>query len=60
MTLEEACRDMQSELQAEYDLGPGDAKDLFEAIWQAMVRDIQGQALNQAVDDIAEKFQIGF
>jgi hypothetical protein len=60
MTLEEACRDMQSELHAEYDLGPGDAKDLFEAIWQAMVRNTVGIELNAAIDLVAEELKIGF
>jgi hypothetical protein len=60
MTLEEACASMQPEIGEEYNLGPGDAKDLFEAIWQIMVRDTRGVDLNTAIDLVSEELKIGF
>ena len=59
MTLEEACKDMLNELRDEYDMGPGDAKDLFEAIWHTMVRDSKGQQLNKSINDVEDEFSIG-
>jgi hypothetical protein len=57
-TLEATCGEMRADILADFDLGPGDAKDLFERIWQHMVRDAQGGALNTAIDLVTDHFGI--
>lgn len=60
MTLKEAVEKLAASLDADYSLGPEDAKDLFEDVWHEMVSDIGGVLINKAIDDIVNACKIGF
>ena len=58
MTLDNTCNDMDATIRGHYDLGPGDAVELFKAIWSKMVAGPNRRPLQAAIDLVSEAFTI--
>ena len=58
MGLSEACEVMSVEINETYDIGHGDAKDMFEMIWATMTMDVQDKKLLDEINLVAEQLGI--
>jgi hypothetical protein len=59
-SLREICEDRRAEINDEYDLGPGDAEELFKMIWAEMmtVATATGPGLSRSMENVDEAFDI--
>ena len=55
MTLKEVCTELQETISKEYDLGPGDAEDLFKMLWDEMSLKISNPKIINAIQLIDEE-----
>lgn len=55
MTLKEVCTALQETIANDYDLGPGDAEDLFKTIWDEMIVKVSNPKIINAIQLIDEE-----
>ena len=55
-SLEDTCSELREQISGTFDLGPGDAKDLFKLIWDNMTADPASDAMATAIVRVEEHF----
>ena len=56
MTLADTCLRLQEEIRNNFELGHGDAADLFDLIWAKMTDGPNNKKLQEAIDMIEETY----
>jgi len=57
-SLRDICEDRAYKISEEYDLGHGDAEELFKMLWMAMVNGPNAKNVQDAIDLISDVFGI--
>jgi hypothetical protein len=54
--LTQVCENLQDTIREKYDLGPGDAADLFKEIWAELAEGPHPTLLDKAIARVEEAF----
>ena len=56
--LEMICEDLREQIGKDFDLGHGDAKDLFKLVWDRMTAGPNSRDIETAINKVADHFDI--
>ena len=56
--LPEICEQLREQILTEFDLGHGDAEELFRLLWNNLIDQPRAAKLSDAIDVVAEAYDI--